>query len=321
MIQLLVVIVNYKTPQLTIDTLHSLVEEIQALPYTKVVVVDNNSSDGSVDIIQNALIQHQWQEWASVVASQVNGGFAYGNNLAIREALASTYPPDYILLLNPDTIVRPKALQILLQFMDTHPEAGIAGSRLEDTDTTPQRSAFRFHTIWSELDGSLRLGVISRLLHQFVIAPEISDVSCLTDWVAGASMIVRREVFEQVGLMDEKYFMYYEETDFCLQAKRAGWQCWYVPESRVVHLVGQSSGVTNTKVAPKRRPQYWFDSRRRYFVKNFGFLYAIMADTVWLSGFLLWNLRRLLEGKPYTEPPKFLVDFWKNMVIFTRTST
>jgi hypothetical protein len=221
-------------------------------------------------------------------------------------------------LLNPDTIVRPNALKVLVEFMDEHPEAGIAGSRLEDPDGTPQHSAFRFHTAFSELDLGLRLGLVTKLLNNWVIAPPISDEVCPTDWVAGASMIIRREVLETAGLIDEGYFMYYEEMDFCLQAKKAGWSCWYVPQSHVVHLVGQSSGVTDTKRPPKRLPQYWFDSRRRYFLKNHGWLYTALADAAWTVGFTLWRIRRVVQGKPDQDPPNILGDFLRNSVFLKR---
>ena len=312
---LLVVIVNYRTPKLTIDCLRSLVSEVQALPGTRVVVTDNKSGDDSVEQIGTAIKTEGWSDWATLMPLERNGGFAYGNNAAIRPALQSTNPPPFILLLNPDTIVRPGALNGLVDFMKKHPDVGIAGSRLEDPDGTPQRSAFRFHTILSELDQGLRLGVVTNLLSRWVVAPPVSDETYQTDWVAGASMIVRREVFETAGLMDEDYFMYYEEKDFCLQAKKAGWSCWYVTQSRVVHLVGQSSGVTDTKRPPKRLPQYLFDSRRRYFIKNYGWLYAALADHAWASGFALWRLRRVIQRKPDNDPPKVFSDFLRNSVL------
>ncbi len=313
---LLIVIVNYRTPTLTIDCLRSLVDEVASLPETQVVVVDNASGDNSVAQIEDAITTEGWSDWVSMIASEHNGGFAFGNNLAIRPALESSNPPPYFLLLNPDTFVRPQAIQTLIKFMDQNPVVGIAGSRLEEPDGTPQRSAFRFHTIPSELNSGLRLGIVSRWLANWIVAPEVSEASCQTDWVAGASMIIRREVLEQVGLLDEEYFMYFEEVDFCLRANRNGWSCWYVPESRVVHLVGQSSGVTNTKILPKRRPQYWFDSRRRYFLKNFGWFYAALADFFFLFGFILWRIRRVIQSKPDNDPPYFLTDFWKNIVFF-----
>lgn len=314
--RLIVVILNYRTPGLTIDCLRSLVGEVRSLPGTRVVVSDNASGDGSVERIGAAIETEGWSDWASLMPLNHNGGYAFGNNAVIRVELQSTNPPPYFLLLNPDTIVRPGAIQVLVDFMNEHPHVGIAGSRLEDPDGTPQRSAFRFHTVQSELDFGLRVGVVSKLLSKWVVAPPVSEETCQTDWVAGASMIVRRQVFESVGLLDEKYFMYFEEVDFCLKVNKSGWPCWYVPKSRVVHLVGQSSGVTDTKRPPKRLPTYWFNSRRRYFLQNHGWLYAALADAAWVFGFVLWRWRRVIQRKPDTDPPKLLNDFLLNSVFF-----
>lgn len=311
---LLVVIVNYRTANLTVDCLESLVDEIKALPGTQVVVTDNDSGDDSVEKIAAAIARNQWQDWVELMPLERNGGFAFGNNAAIRPPLEKGELPPYVLLLNPDTVVRSGALKELVEFMEKHPQIGIAGSRLEDPDGTPQQSAFRFPSFLSELDYSLRFGPISKLLNRWTLALPVSDTPHPTDWVAGASMIIRRQVFEAIGLIDENYFMYFEEVDFCLRANRAGWPCWYVPESHVVHLVGQSSGVTDTKRPPKRMPTYWFDSRRRYFLKNHGWIYAVLADTAWIVGFSLWRGRRRIQRKPDTDPPKYLSDFLINSV-------
>jgi N-acetylglucosaminyl-diphospho-decaprenol L-rhamnosyltransferase len=142
-----------------------------------------------------------------------------------------------------------------------------------------------------------------------VIAPPPQDVSHPADWVAGASLIVRRAVFDAVGLLDSAYFLYFEEVDFCRKAARAGWPCWYVPASRVVHLVGQSSGVTDTRKPARRVPRYWFESRRRYFRGAHGSLYTLLADVAWVTGFALWRLRRFVQRKPDTDPPHLLWDF------------
>ena len=123
---LCVVIVNYRTPGLTIDCLQSLRPEIQTLPPTKVVVVDNNSGDNSVSLIQNAIVSNNWQEWTSVIASPVNGGFSYGNNVGIKAIQADNY-----LLLNSDTIVRHGAIKILFDALEKYPPAGIISPRLE----------------------------------------------------------------------------------------------------------------------------------------------------------------------------------------------
>jgi len=311
---LLIVVLNYRTPALTIECLRSLVEEIPTLPPTRVVVTDNNSGDGSVEQIQAAIGEGGWEAWASLMPLPENGGFAYGNNAAIRPSYENGTLPPYVMLLNPDTVVRPGAIRTLWQFLEANPKVGMAGSRLEDPDGTPQCSAFRFHSLWSEIDAGMRLGLITRLLNPWVVAPPVPTEACQTDWVAGASLMMRREVIQAIGLMDEGYFMYYEEMDYCLQAKRAGWPCWYVPDSRIIHYVGQASGVTDTKRPPKRRPQYWFDSRRRYFIKNYGWLYGAMADTLWAAGFTTWRVRRVFQQKPDTDPPQMLEDFLRNSV-------
>ena len=308
--RLLVVIVNYRTADLTVDCLRSLAPEVPALPAgTKVVVTDNASGDDSVPRLEAAVRDNDWGAWATLMPLPRNGGFAWGNNEAIRPALQSGDKPDYVLLLNPDTLVRPGAVKALLDFMDANPAVGIAGSRLEDPDGRPQRSAFRFPGVMSELENSVRLSVVSKALDRFVVAPPPPNEACAVDWVAGASMIIRRAVFDAVGLLDEHYFMYYEEVDFCLRARRAGWPCWYVPASRVVHLVGQASGVTDEKKPKKRRPAYWFESRRRYFLLHSGRVGTFLADTFWVLGHALYKATVVARKKPANDPEKLLGDF------------
>lgn len=306
---LLVVIVNYRTADLVIDCLASLASEVGAGGTVRVVVTDNASGDGSVERLSDAVRDRGWDDWATIQPLDHNGGFAWGNNQAIRPALASGTPPRYFLLLNPDTVVRPGALAALVGFMDERPEVGIAGSRLEDPDGTPQWSAFRFHSILGELADGLRLGIADRLLARWRVASPPPPGPCPTDWVAGASMIVRREVFDAIGLLDDRYFMYYEEADFCLRARRAGWPCWYVPASRVVHLVGQSSGVTDRRLPRRRLPAYWFRARRHYFLSHHGPAKTVLADLAWLCGFASYRLRRALLRQPDPAPERVLLDF------------
>lgn len=310
----LVVIVNYRTPTLTVNCLRSLAPELGTLPNAKVVVVDNASGDDSVTLIQQAITSEGW-DWATLLPSDQNGGFSYGNNFAIRPALASDDPPDYIWLLNSDTEIRPGALHTLLEFMQPRDSVGICGSRFEEPDGTVWPFAFRFPSILSELEAGLRLSLISQLLSRWKVVQPMSDQPRRMDWLPGASLLIRRAVFETIGLMDEGYFLYYEETDFCLQAARHGWECWYVPTSHVMHLVGQSTGVTTPTAQPKRLPQYCFDSRLRYFVKNYGRWYATIADFVWILGFAAWRARRPLQRKPDTDPPCLLQDFIHNSAI------
>ncbi|WP_036483629.1 glycosyltransferase family 2 protein [Myxosarcina sp. GI1] len=310
----LVVIVNYRTPDLTINCLRSLVPEVRAVPGITVTVVDNNSEDGSVAKIQQAIAAEGWEDWANLLPSSHNGGFAYGNNLAMRPAMQSANPPTYFLLLNPDTEIRLGAIKILVDFMECHPQAGIAGSGFELADGTPWQTILRFPSLLSELDSGLRLGIVSKLLSKWVVARPSNNEICETDWLPGASMLIRRQVVESVGLMDEEYFLYYEETDYCLQVKRAGWTCWCVPQSLVMHIGGQSTGVDVPDSPPKRLPKYCFDSRRRYFTKNYGFWYAAIADLLWILGFSLWKIRQTIQRKPNYDPPYYLQDFIQNSV-------
>ncbi len=310
----LVAIINYRTGDLVVDCLQSLEPEIAQLAdrgEVRVNIVDNASGDGSPDQIEAAIGDNGWSSWASLQRLPKNGGFAYGNNEAIRPTLAGDDPPPYAWLLNPDTVVRPGALRHLIDFLDEHPKAGIAGSRLEDPDGTPQRSAFKFPGVMSELEASVRLGPITKLLSPYQVAQPVpeGDEPRPTDWMAGASLLVRREVFELAGYMDEGYFMYFEEVAFCRDAALAGFERWYVPRSRVVHLVGQASGISGT--VTKRKPAYWFESRHRYLVTQLGGVRAMLADAAWLGGFSLWRLRRWVQRKPDYDPQHLLVDSFR----------
>ncbi|WP_027157024.1 glycosyltransferase family 2 protein [Methylobacter luteus] len=299
---IIIVIVNYRTSELVVNCLESLKTILNQS--VKVVVVDNSSGDNSADLIGNWISNN---ENAYLICSENNSGFSGGNNLAIESVEKMGFSADFIWLLNPDTVVRENALQHLLTFMRQNPPVGIAGSRLEYIDGKAQCSAFRFHSILSELDNGLRLGIISRLLQKWQVPLPISDVPVSVDWVAGASMLIRKQVFDDIGLFDDKYFLYFEETDFCLQAKRSGWSCWYVPASRVVHFVGSSTGVTDG--SKKRRPRYWFESRQRYFLKNHGWFYLMLANLAWGMAFLLFRIRQKIQDKPDDEPVFLLRDF------------
>lgn len=310
---ILVVIVHYKTPALIIDCLRSLEAEVRGHGNASVVVVDNQSQDGSVARIAAAIRSESWSQWVRLIESPVNGGFAYGNNHVVGPALATANPPDYFWLLNPDTKIYSGSMTSLVDFLAAHPKAGLAGSAIEEQPGVLWPYAFRFPSLLSELDDGLKLGIVSRLLSRWSILSLMDQQrESPVDWVAGASLMVKRQVFEQIGLMDENYFLYYEETDYCLQAKRAGWECWYVPKSRVFHVVGASTGLVDRPPEPRRIPRYWFESRRRFFIKNRSRLYAIATDLVWMLSYALWRVRRVLQRKQGFEPPQLFADFVRN---------
>lgn len=315
--RVLIVIVNYKSALLTVACLRSLQNEVAAAPWIRVVVVENASGEG--EVIAGAIHENGWSAWASLLVAERNGGFSYGNNLGIESTLKGHQPPEFIMLLNPDTEVRIGAVRALVDFMDMNPGVGIAGSSFESEDGAEWPIAFRFPNILSQFEQGIRFRLVSRLLRNWIGAMTMDQESAApVDWVAGASMMIRRKVFDQIGLLDEGYFLYFEELDFCLRARRAGWPCWYVPQSRVMHISGQSTGVSAPGQKLKRMPAYWFESRSRFFVKNYGLAYARLADLAFGIGLTLWTFHRALTGRPITDPPKFCADFWRTSVVFRR---
>jgi N-acetylglucosaminyl-diphospho-decaprenol L-rhamnosyltransferase len=234
----------------------------------------------------------------------------------IRLALESNDPPEYVLLLNADTKVKEHALDRLVEFMDGHPKAGIAGSMLLDPDGTIQASQFRFPGIATELDRGLRLGIVSKLLSPWAIVPPPPKQTCAVEWVAGTSMILRRTMLLQIGLLDEGLYTYCDDPDICLRARRAGWETWYVPESQIFHLKGASTGVTGQRGEP-RRPPYWYQARRRYYLKNHGAFYTALVDAAFISGYAIWRVRRRLQRKSDPDPPYMLIDSIRHSVFCT----
>lgn len=308
-----IVIVNYRTAALVVDCLRSLLGEIKREPGLRVVIVDNASGDDSVAILSTTIREEGWH-WANLLPLDHNGGFSSGNNAAIRSLLAEPNPPHYIWLLNPDTIVRPGAATALVDFMERRPDVGIAGGRLEFPDGEPQTSAFRFPSLMGELEDTIRISMVTRLLERFRVVIRYRNAEHPCDWVNGASMMIRREVFDSIGLMDDGYFLYFEETDYCRRAKDAGWQVWHTPAARVVHLEGQSTGMTGAHLAQKPRPEYWFNSRARYYRKHHPGAYAFAVDLVWILCFGSWRVQRWLRGKPDPDPPGLWRDFVRHAI-------
>jgi GT2 family glycosyltransferase len=304
---------------LTINCLRSLESErARSRCNIHAIVVDNASGD--MDQIQAFTARQHWASWLTLIVAPVNGGFAYGNNLGIQRAYELT-SPNYFHLLNPDTEVREGAIDALVGLLEQRPEVGIAGSLIENPDGSDWPIAFRFPNVLSEISGAIEVGVVSRMLRRWEVPRTMSKVAQPVDWICGASMMIRASVFEVVGCLDENYFLYFEETDLCLRAKRAGFSTWYVPESRVMHIVGQSTKVTDRKSPPRRLPSYWFASRRRYFVLQYGLTKAILIDVAAvLAQSLGWIKRRLL-GRAGTLTPYYIRDLVAHSVIWPQNRT
>jgi GT2 family glycosyltransferase len=313
-LDIVVVIVTYKSAQLTLNCISSIRAE-RSTPglRIRVIVVDNASGD--FETIAQACEVNDWSSWITLIPAPKNGGFAYGNNLAIRHAYEDGVP-NYFLLLNPDTEVRVGAIDTLVRFLESHPDAGIAGSGIENPDGTDWPFAFRFPTLLGELSAGLETAIATRFLRRWEVPQRMSRQTQKIDWVCGAAMMIRPSLLTEIGALDENYFLYFEETDFCFRAKQAGFSTWYVPESRVMHIEGQSTKVNERNVRRRRFPAYWFESRRRYFAVNLGVGRAIAIDLVALFARSLGLLKHIAVGNTQKSVPHFIRDLIRHSVVW-----
>ncbi len=302
----LCVIVNYKTPDLTIRSLDALVVALAGLPGSRVIVVDNDSRDGSYDKLARAIEERGLQASVELVASPKNGGFGYGCNIGIARNAASATPAKYVYILNSDAFPEPDAVRVLVDFMEAHPRAGFIASCVIDRHGNLRHPARRFPTIFSEFDRALRWGWVSRRLARWHLHLPPSDMPIKAEWVGGVSMMLRKEALDEVGGFDEGFFLYFEETDLMYRAAKHGWETWLVPASKVSHVGSASTGMTDLS---RPTPAYWFQSRDRFFRKAYGGSYLVGTNLLWVAGFAVWRVRRVLQRKPDTDPRRMLVDF------------
>jgi len=304
-----IVIVNYRTADLAIDCVRSLRDERAEFPDLHVMLIDGGSADGSAEQMAAALAGDS--DWVSILPLPVNGGFAYANNQGLLALAEDGKLPRYVLLLNPDARVRRGALAKLVRLLDDKPRAGAVGARLEHEDGVEQGSAFPFPSIPREFSNTARTGFLSRLFgHENTIVS--SDHACLAPWVTGAAVAIRTEALSEVGLFDDGFFLYFEETELMHRLARADWEIWHEPAARVVHLAGRATNIRDPatgRLLPKRLPRYWYDSHRRYFVRTAGKATAVLAGLAWLAGRIVWQVRCLLTRRPDDDPARSTRDF------------
>lgn len=228
-----VVVVSFNTARLLRACLRSVTDSLAQSPQLshEIWVVDNASSDGSPELVAREFPQ------VHLIVNDSNRGFAAANNQALSQTRGRL-----VLLLNPDTEVRGEAIATLVRFLDEHPTVGIVGARLVHSDGSFQHSCFRFPTLWMTLFDYFPINhrlTDSRLNGRY--PRRLYSRPFAIDHPLGACMLVRREVFDQIGLLDERFFIYCEEIDFCIRTKRAGWEIYCVPDAEIVHHVAQST--------------------------------------------------------------------------------
>jgi len=302
--RLAVVVLNYKTPALVMDCLATLESELDH-ELDVCVVVDNCSGDGSDSQIGLAIKEKKWAGWARLVRSESNDGFSAGNNVGMNAVDAEFY-----LLLNSDTLVQEGAIDELFRAAHAEPSVGIFGPRLQWPDGKAQNSCFRDKSVWSELIASAQSGPVTRMFADRDVSMGVFDEPTRADWVSFACVFVRKTVVEKIGPMDEGYFMYFEDADYCRKARRAGFKVMYWPSAQVVHLRGGSAPVKSAAAARKRLPKYFYASRSRYYANFGGRLGLFAANAAWTIGWCIAFVRRVFQGRRIGTPKRALRDNW-----------
>ena len=253
--KLSICIVTYHSKNLLRDCLQSL-RENTTLDY-EVIVVDNGSQDGVGQMLQ--------QEFPGIqfLANDSNLGYTIPMNHALRQANGRC-----LLQLNPDTLILPQSLENLVEFLDAHPEAGICGPKVLNRDRSLQKPCRRGEpTPWAVLTYFLGLSKLfpkSRLFGQYLMNYMGEDETHMVAGVSGSCMLVRRAVIDQIGYLDERFFAYQEDADFCFRARQSGWQVYYVPTAQIVHF----GGYGGSRVQPYRSIYEWHKSYFLYYRKN-----------------------------------------------------
>jgi hypothetical protein len=271
MFDISVIIVSFNTCDYLRDCLQSLYDD-PGSPTLEVFVVDNGSVDNSVTMVQTEFPN------VKVIETGENLGFARANNIALRQMQGRT-----ALLLNSDTVVRPGALRTMLDVLASHPMAGGVGPRLLNRDGSLQRSCYRFPSparafrdqlfVTAALATHPKIGDFRRWSH---------DRERIVDFVIGAALLVRREVIESIGLLDENFFMYAEETDWCYRMKRADYSIVFTPDAEVVHYGGGSG-----KSMPDQVFAEFYAGQRRFYRKHYGVAGAVALQVSLVLGALL----------------------------------
>ena len=301
-------IINFRTGALTIACAQSALVAAEGLS-VDIVIVDNFSGDGSAELIGDWIATLPPEAPVRLVLSDENAGFSAGHNIGI-EALPNA---DWIFLLNSDGVVAKDFFERLGHTIaQADPKTGLLAPQIEDQQGNVQVSNFKRPSPISELERGACTGVVTKLVRRWVVAlpppANLDDVQ----WVSFAGVVLRQEMIADIGPMDEDYFLYFEDTEYCLRATQRGWKIGQASQARMVHFRGGSGPVKALTAQKKRLPAYFYQSRTRYFRQSFGVLGPFMANILFLLGRGIANARRLL-GKP--APPGIeseASDIWIN---------
>lgn len=304
--RLCVVILNYNTAEMTTQCVRSLLSQLDA-ERDCVVVVDNASSCEERESLQLLLVDVVHTGKLKILFLDENNGFSAGNNAGVRYCDAELY-----LLANSDTLFLPLAIDKLIECAEAHKNAGVIGPQLEWLNGKSQISCFNYHTPISEFLRSVNTGVFTKILSSYNVPVDPEKVPVKGHkWISFACVLVKAEVFKVAGMLDEKFFMYYEDEDFCRRAVRKGFSCIRTSAARVVHLQGKSSGIEQRISEHKQLPDYYYHSRNRYYLKYYGVIGLLLANACWYAGRFISIGRQLFEKTNSPVPEKEFCNIWK----------
>lgn len=285
-----IIIVNYKTSKDVIECLDSIVQYEKRYKEYEIIVVDNNSNDDGLTLIAKKF------PFVKLIYAPENGGFAYGNNLGIKGSSG-----DYILLLNPDTYLEDNSIEKLFNRIKDDRAVDIVGPKLLYPDRTNQSriTAKECPALWNLFCYQFLFHLIfrnSKTFNSYIRSYMNYDEEQFLGQIPGTVFLYKKSMIDEIGYMDENYFMYFEETDYCLQAVKRGLKILYYPNSRIIHKYGQSTSSGYSERAIKD----FVESFCYYYEKNFNLYASYMAKIIFLSGSIIRLIAHfLLSHKAY----------------------
>jgi len=291
---LTIIIVNYNVKEFLEQSIISIKKSCKAIQY-ELFIVDNASSDGSVELIRRKFPE------IDLIANTENRGFAAANNQAIKQAQG-----DYILLINPDTIVQEDSFSVILDFFKKQPDCGMVGCKIMNPDGSLQLACRRsFPTPWvafTKIIGLSKLLPNSKLFGRYNLTYLNPDETYEVEAISGSFMFVRREVVDDVGYLDESFFMYGEDLDWCFRIREAGWKIYYVPKTKIIHFKGESSKKSDIDLILQ-----FYRAMKLFVEKHYHHRYlhvpqwllmlgiSLRASLTFLGKFFIWVLPGLID--------------------------
>ena len=266
-----IIYVNYKTKDLTINSIKSVIEKTEGIEY-EIFVIDNNSQDGSIEEIEKEFPN------VHIIKSSVNAGFGAGNNLGIKQAKGK-----YILCLNTDTLLINNAIKKMFEYMEEYQNVGVCGGILYDKDNNPIHSGGMFPSFQQV---ALRYFLLIPAIHKWYAAKYYNNQNYdKLEYVTGADIFFRKSVLDKVGIFDETFFMYCEEAELCYRIKKAGYKINFVKDAKIMHLEGMSSNNNVKKFMYGRNSEYYF--YKKHFPNRLLFLKITDLIVLFFNGYIL----------------------------------